>query len=297
MNMKKLKNSLPMLIILSLVTTAMISVSPVQANPTALSVLFANGTSSSINEDQSPFDLYVYISDVELLYTFDFTLNYNTAVLTANSITLGDFFPAESKIWTEEINDAAGSLRYIVSMPLETPRGEGMTGSGVLAIITCSVDDLGATALDLCDTKLANGDVELIPHEANDGFFCNTGVVGAALILWKLKVNHAAGIGKGHKANVGEVNTLEAYVNNTGTYDVNVKAYFLITDAAFTPVATVESGIVLVPVGISTKVSATWTASEVDVYLITAYLFYGPYPAQTDIEDGSSRTVILQVLP
>lgn len=295
--MKNLKNSLPMLIILSLVITAMISVSPVHANPTALSVLFANGTSSSINENQNPFDLYVYVSDVELLYTFDFTLNYNTAVLTANSITLGDFFPAESKIWVEDINDTAGSLRYIVSMPLQTPRGEGMTGSGVLAIITFSVDDLGASALDLVDTKLCNGDVELIPHEANDGFFCNTGVVGAELIDWKLKVNHAAGIGKGHKSTVGAANLLEAYVENTGTYDVNVKAYFVITDAAFTPVATVESNVALVSAGGTAIVGGTWTASEADVYLITAYLFYGPYPAQIDLADGSSRTVILQALP
>jgi PKD repeat protein len=149
------------------------SLSPVVANPTALYV----DPPSIIDKTKTAgttFTVDITIDGVDDLYTFDFTLNYSTTVLTATAVTLGSFFPRESVIWKEDINDTLGSVRYLVGMPMGTQ--EGVSGSGTLATITFTVDALGETILDLDKTKLSTSGLnpELIPHEVYDGYFANT---------------------------------------------------------------------------------------------------------------------------
>jgi len=167
---------LHLILIISLIISTTTLMGQVAAqNPTKLSVLFPNGTSSSINEylPSDTFDVYIYIEEVTDLYGFDFRLNYNTAVLTANSITLGDFFPGDSVEYMNQINNTEGYVRYIVGMPLGTPKGGGMNGTGALAIIAFTVDDLGVTTLDLVKTKLSDSYAVPIDHDVYDGFFTN----------------------------------------------------------------------------------------------------------------------------
>ena len=296
--MEKLKNSLLLLIILSLVTTAMISASPVYANSTtALSVTFPNGTNSSINEYFPPDEVTVNINvaDVTTLFVFDFTVIYDTAVLTANApVTLGDFFPGDSIIWVEEINNDLGYVRYLVSLPPGIH--EGVSGSGTLATISFTVAGSGATVLALSDTKFSNDQMppEYIAHKAISGLFSNVGAIQVALYDWELKVNNAAGIGKGHKSTVGVANDLKANVLNTGI-DVYVQVCFEVTDSAGALVDAPKSGIVLVPAGTTATPSATWTADKPGVYKITAYLSYGPSSLLPLLPDGSSKTLTLRV--
>nr|MDO8132567.1 cohesin domain-containing protein [Candidatus Njordarchaeum guaymaensis] len=91
--MKKLSNSLPLLLILMLSITTMASLSPVYASPTDLSVLFPNGTTESINEyfTGDMFAVDIYVADVTDLFGFEFKLKYDPSVLTAVDVIIGDF--------------------------------------------------------------------------------------------------------------------------------------------------------------------------------------------------------------
>jgi len=165
------------------------------------------------------------------------------------------------------------------------------------------VKALGSSVLDLFDTRLWDHiDPETgypapnyYPNE--DGFVEATNFYNAGLAEWKLKVNKAAGIGKGHKSTVGKENLLEAYVTNTGNFDVDVQAFFEIRDAAGYWIATIPSNNASMPAGGTTKLSGTWTAGNPDYYYITAYSFYSapPFVPTPTILDGFSRTLSLRV--
>lgn len=174
--MKKLKNVLQLLLIVSLTCAALMS--PVAASPTALSVIFPNGTNMSIEEyfPSDTFTVSIDITEVTDLYTFEFKLRYATDLLTATEITLGSFFPSGSWVVKKEINDPLGYVWYAVSMPLGSEAG--VDGSGTLATIAFTVESSGATIVDLCDTILGNSPPaggQLIPHEVLDGAFSNIG--------------------------------------------------------------------------------------------------------------------------
>ena len=165
-----MKKSLLVFILLLLVS--MVVLSPVYASPTALSV----DPPSIIDETKvagTTFTININVTDVTDLYTFDFRLTYSTAVLTATEVTMGSFFPPDSMEWRKEIDDTVGYVRYLVSMPLGTPPGQGVSGNGTLAIINFTVDSYGGSALDLCDTKLSDSYAEPILHEVYDGYFSN----------------------------------------------------------------------------------------------------------------------------
>ena len=173
--MKKLKNSLPLLLILSLIITAMVNLNPAYASPTALSVIFPNGTTISIDEYDSgaTFTVKINVTDIIGLFGFDFTLKYDTAVLTATSVNIGAFLLPGYIEFKKEINDAAGYVWYGVTQFFYE---SGVDGSGTLATITFTVDSSGASILDLDDTKLSDSAGEVISHEVIDGSFSNIGV-------------------------------------------------------------------------------------------------------------------------
>jgi hypothetical protein len=120
------------------------------------------------------FPIYINVKNVTDLLVFDFTLNYDPTVLTANApVTLGSFFPGDSMIWVEEIDNDLGYVRYLVSLPPGSQ--EGMSGSGTLATISFTVAGSGATILDLHDTKFSDSHVppQYIIHDVYDGYFSN----------------------------------------------------------------------------------------------------------------------------
>jgi len=184
--MKKLKNSLPLLLILSLIITATVNLNPVYAGPTALYVEFPNGTSSSIDEYYltDTFTVEINVTGAVNLFGFDFTLKYDPAVLTAApSVTIGDFFGSEYIIWYEEVNNDLGYVWYAVS---QDTYEEAVNGSGTLATIDFTVQSPpSATNLDLCDTKLSDSNANPLSHEVFDGIFSNVGAPPIALFTYE----------------------------------------------------------------------------------------------------------------
>lgn len=175
--MKKLKNSVLLLLILSLTITAMVSLTPVYASPTAISVE-PPAVVGPEYEIGTSFTVDVYVTDVVNLFGFEFKLKYIATILDATEITLGPLFPdvigpppdGPTIIWHEEINDDLGYVFYAVSLGQDqTP----ISASGPLATISFTVDALGGTILDLYDTKLSDPSATPILHEVYDGLFTN----------------------------------------------------------------------------------------------------------------------------
>jgi len=212
------------------------SLSPVYASPTKLSVIFPNGTTSSIGEyfPTETFTVNITVEDITNLYGFDFTLRYNASLLTAApSVTPGAFFGSEYIIWHEEVKNDVGYVWYAVS---QDTYEEAVNGSGTLATISFTVDSLGGTILDLWNTKLSDSDGNPIAHEVYDGSFAN--ILKADLVEWKAKPAH-----KHHVISIhGTINPLYALVQNLGAQSVTVKVNFAIyADNGGAPVTSFET--------------------------------------------------------
>jgi len=118
-------------------------------------------------------------------------------------------------------------------------------------------------------------------------------VLNAELSGWKFKVNGKTGVGLGHKSTVGAPNTFEVQVSNIGTVDVYVRATFDIVSAM--AVESVSTDIYL-PVGQSTVISATWTASIPGHYEITGILCH-PLFIIPEMPSTRTQTLRLDVKP
>jgi len=134
-------------------------------------------------------------------------------------------------------------------------------------------------------------------YDSEDGLVDATNFFYAGLSNWKLKVNKAAGEGLGLKSAVGKENLLEAWVDNTGNFDVDVQVFFEIRDSVGACVAIIPSSIASLPAGESIKLSGTWTATRTGYYYFTAYSFYSAPPdvSTVTIPDGFSQTIRLRV--
>lgn len=186
--MKNLKNSIPLLLILALVTTAMASLSPVTANPATSISLDPSAVAGIEYTPGTTFDVNVTVTDVTDLFGYEFKLAYDTTLLTATSITPGAFFPTpntnpnDGNAWllVDEINDGLGYVWYAVTLDAGT--SSGISGDGILLTISFVVDPdaLGGTVLDLFDTTLSASSGTDIVHEVYDGAFTNKSYASAA---------------------------------------------------------------------------------------------------------------------
>jgi len=181
------------------------------------------------------FTINVNILNATDLYGFEFFLNYTTTVLTATNVTLGPFFPEDSRIVHEEINDTLGYVWYNVTMPLGSPVGE--TGDGILANVTFTVDSIGESRLDLCNTKLVDSEGDRIEHNTMDGSFSNelmTHDIAITDIRTTVTTVEETDIGTilvpedVSEVHAGEKLNVTVYVKNNGTSTetFNVTAYY-----------------------------------------------------------------------
>ena len=125
------------------------------------------------------FTVDILVKKVSDLYTYDLMLNYSTAVLSATSITVGDFLddPVYGYAVTyEEMNDDLGYVFCSVSQAM----GEytGVSGNGTLLTITFLVDSYGESSLALDPDrtklwKLVAGWLYEIDYQAYEGYFSN----------------------------------------------------------------------------------------------------------------------------
>ena len=138
----------------------------------------------------------------------------------------------------KKIYDDAGYLHYAVM------KGSGsISGYGLVATITFSVDTVGESLLHLYDTKLGDSSVppEAIDHDALDGYFLNTDeeIVYSATLArrraWPEK--HDFYLRKEDEKR----NDLFAIVKNDGTMGVMVKVVFTVTDSGGNPLGDWET--------------------------------------------------------
>ena len=225
------------ILILSLIINTITLLSPVAASPDAILAVWSQDYSGPeiIDTNLGPgssFDIWIIVEYVEDLYGYWFKLRYNKDILNATAITLGSFFPPDAHIWKEEINRDIGYLEYSVSMPAGSPAG--VSGSGILAIISFTVLSYGGTILDLYDTVLGNSPPNggiAMPHVVIDGFFINALVHDIAIIS---VTPNATEVIQGETVNVNvvagnegwftETFTVTAYASTTiiGTQDVTL---------------------------------------------------------------------------
>jgi hypothetical protein len=133
------------------------------------------------------FNITVNIFDVVDLYTFDFYLSWDGAILNVTGIWWFDtFFPnvwegpflkegGSTSFSAKGYNgpDPAGKSDYVYVSNTLVGAPKGVDGSGVLAIIEFIVEDYGSSNLDLHLTKLINSHGETIEHVSEDGYFSN----------------------------------------------------------------------------------------------------------------------------
>lgn len=129
------------------------------------------------------FDIYVTVSDVVDLFLAEFSLSWDPTLLDTDvgNIATGDTAPYLEEIYIKNLDNAAGSLLFVVGRPAGVKTG--LSGTVQLAKITFLVEAEGSCDLNLYDTALvgidANWDTFDIEHTTKDGYFSNiSGIPG-----------------------------------------------------------------------------------------------------------------------
>ena len=106
----------------------------------------------------SNFDLSVLISGITNLYTYQFTVSYDPALLQANGVTQGAFLATAGATFgdTGAIDDATGTISFIYNS-LIGPNA-GAAGSGSLALINFAALGQGMAALTFSDLLFLDAD-------------------------------------------------------------------------------------------------------------------------------------------
>ena len=117
------------------------------------------------------FFIDINIANVTDLMGYDFRLTFNSSILNAVSVTVGDFF-TDPHVWHTKINNNAGFVRFAVTPPLGTTLG--WNGSGRLATIEFQVMGYGESLLEQKGfTKLGDPQGIEVVHITLDGYFSN----------------------------------------------------------------------------------------------------------------------------
>jgi hypothetical protein len=220
------------------------------------------------------FSVNIYISDVLDLGGWEVQLDYDTTLLTATDVTLlTDWFGPDVFPWKVAINDAAGNIHCIVTLPLGTM--EGIDGSGAVATIDFTVEGTGLTVLDLHGTLLGDPEAKPIMHTAMDGFFANVPVPQ----LWiEGKGAMGGGVYPEWHVNVpGTTQTLYSRIVNTGDAGAYVKAIFKVY-APGVGTWMIESNVAWLdpkPLVESVTVSAIFTETDTEcLYYVSGSLLF-----------------------
>jgi hypothetical protein len=115
---------------------------------------------------QTNFNINVSIDDIAEMKTCEFNLTYNTNIISIiglNFLSINEQYPTLNLI----ANDTAGfiwmKLAYSTPITVSSPTP--------LTTLTFHVDNLGATPLNLTNTKIMDTYGNPIPHDVYDGFF------------------------------------------------------------------------------------------------------------------------------
>ncbi len=115
------------------------------------------------------FEVDVVIDDVEELYGYEFTLGYNTHMLTCIGIIIHPILNETNFTVEMQLSDMAGSIWTKVDYhPPATPITTYTPQS--IVTLTFMVDNIGDSVLDLQDTSMTDPADNPITHEAIDGY-------------------------------------------------------------------------------------------------------------------------------
>lgn len=156
------------------------------------------------------FSVDISVKNVADLYSFEFWVGYDTAILNVTEVTVNPSFPPEHT--TVELHEDEGQVR--VNASLTSP--PGISGNIILATIKFHVEEIGETVLDLHDVTLVNQYGEVVPHkEPGDGYFNN-------MLITKMFINPPELIVPNWKP--GHIFTIDVQIENgIGMYDYEFK--------------------------------------------------------------------------
>lgn len=116
------------------------------------------------------FEINITINDVENMYAYQFTLDYDPNILTCIGIIFLDALNETNYTPQFSVNNTKGSIWVAVNYH---PPAQPITTYQPVPFVTLifRVKGMGATYLDLHDTDLYDSNGQPITHEALDGFF------------------------------------------------------------------------------------------------------------------------------
>ncbi len=305
------------LLTMSLVTIFLASLTLINVTSASPATYFYVDPSYMQGTPTGKFEVAINVADAPPSYAWEIRLGWDPERLELLSVGEGDFlhrwvenpFPPPDYLKMYQTSFAytplseanvEGEILVTCTLVGALPMGAWASGNGYLFKLTFLAQARGGATLNLFDTRLYDHLVAGYPaatyYPDVDGLVDTTNFFFAGLDGWKIKVNGKAGVSEtgGLKTNVGDPNLLEASIKNSGSFDAYVQAFFEIRDSAGYWLATIPTSATLLPSGGSIKLSATWTASGIGMYYITAYSFYGEL--SPNIQDGFSRTVRLNAV-
>jgi hypothetical protein len=113
-------------------------------------------------------ELTVSARDIVDLYAYQFTLNFDPALLTAFAGTEGSFLPTGGSTFFSpgDIDNSAGTVTFVLSTLLGSI--DGVDGSGDLATFSFDVEQGGSASFSLSDVLLLDSTGEIIPVDVRD---------------------------------------------------------------------------------------------------------------------------------
>jgi len=116
------------------------------------------------------FSIDITIANVSAMWGYQFTLGYDTNILTATGYAP---YPPFTLELPSEINDPEGYISLAFGMDFGALEGLSTLEPYPIARIDFHVQKLGESVLDLTDTKIVDIQGKYIPHMAIDGYFSN----------------------------------------------------------------------------------------------------------------------------
>jgi len=217
-------------------------------------------------------NINITVDDVEDLYHYEFTLAYDTTILTCYGAIINADLNGIRPSGTITFNDGAGLVTVAVSFD---PPASPVTTYTPLPLVTLlfQVDSIGWTNLDLENTSLTDSNGDPIPHEVGDGFFMTlildvavTNVVANETQVypgWPVSID----VTVENQGDIAETFDIEVY------YDSNLIGTIPITS---------------LPSNASTTVRIDWNTTGVPYchnYTISAYI--PPVPFELDTADNT----------
>ena len=164
------------------------------------------------------FTIGITIANVADLYSFELKLSFNSTILSATNVELGDFFPSPEQVAIMEppwINNTAGHIHFgAVIVGCELPRSY----NGTLLVITFQVISVGYCELILSESYITDFRNRTIPHETLHGYFNNLSIGSRDVAIINVTPSHT-------EAYVGWIVNVTVTAINKGdlteTFDVN----------------------------------------------------------------------------